>query len=253
MSISPVRPRSYSSGPTYFARSLASAQVRARELATSGAVEGTLVVCDSQTQGRGRLGRSWHMAASLGIACSYIVRELEQSLGLLPLAAALAVCEACEASAAIECRIKWPNDVWAGERKLAGILIEARPQDGWCIVGSGINVNQAKADLPAEIADSATSLLIAAGMACEREMVLEQYCACLGRWIIALRSGADKHLLESYRGRDALTGREIAWQKEGGKLQGIASGIDDSGNLVVSQEGELTTLKSGEVELVRRT
>ena len=77
---------------------------------------------------------------------------------LLPLATAVAVCEACEAHAPVECAIKWPNDVWIERRKVAGILIEGRPQEGWAVIGVGLNVSTAREEFPEELRATATSL-----------------------------------------------------------------------------------------------
>ena len=91
---------------------------------------------------------------------SLVMRDLGEVQELLPLAAAVAACEAAEASAPVQCRVKWPNDVWVDGRKLAGILIEGRPQEGWAVLGIGLNVTTP--EFPPELADIATSLAIAA-------------------------------------------------------------------------------------------
>jgi BirA family transcriptional regulator, biotin operon repressor / biotin---[acetyl-CoA-carboxylase] ligase len=96
---------------------------RARELAVAGAPHGTLVTADEQTAGRGRQGRAWTAPPSTALLASLVVRDLGAAGALLPLAAAVATCEACEAHATVRCAIKWPNDVWIGGRKAAGILI----------------------------------------------------------------------------------------------------------------------------------
>src|SRR4030095_6395550 len=92
----------------------------ARALVREGAPNGTVVVAEEQTAGRGRAGRSWTAPRGTGLMLS-VLWELDELLGL---ATAVAVCEACETTTAISCRIKWPNDVWAGDQKVAGILIE---------------------------------------------------------------------------------------------------------------------------------
>jgi BirA family transcriptional regulator, biotin operon repressor / biotin---[acetyl-CoA-carboxylase] ligase len=132
---------------------------RARELATAGAPGGTVVTAAAQTAGRGRQGRRWTAPAGGALLYSAIVRPLERRHALLPLAAAVAVCDAAERlDNSIECRIKWPNDVWVDGRKLAGILIEARPQDGWAAIGVGLNLAIAAEEFPAELRETATSL-----------------------------------------------------------------------------------------------
>src|SRR5207245_1341964 len=106
----------------------------------------------AQTAGRGRQGRSWAGAPGDALLMSLLVRRVDP---LLPLAAAVAVCESV---APLEATVKWPNDVWLGERrKVAGILIEGRPQEGWAVIGVGLNVRGA----PADLGEAATSLLAA--------------------------------------------------------------------------------------------
>ena len=103
---------------------------RAKELAAAGALHGTLVTADEQTAGRGRQGREWTAPRRSAVLMSVVLRELDE---LLPLAAALAVADAVQAGATI----KWPNDVWIDGRKVAGILVEGRPQEGWAVLGMG--------------------------------------------------------------------------------------------------------------------
>jgi BirA family transcriptional regulator, biotin operon repressor / biotin---[acetyl-CoA-carboxylase] ligase len=156
---------------------------------------------------------------------------------LLPLAAPVAVCEAIEAVAPVECTIKWPNDVWIDERKVAGILIEARPPE-WAVIGVGVNVAIEREDFPADLRWPATSI----GHGARVEQVREALRGPLGTWVAA----APADVLAAFRRRDALSGREVAW--EGGS--GTAAGIDDQGNLIVERDGATPAhLGSGEVSL----
>ena len=125
---------------------------RAKELAAAGAPHGTLVTADEQTAGRGRQGREWTAPPRSAVLMSVVLRELDE---LLPLAAAIAVADAVQAGATI----KWPNDVWIDGRKVAGILVEGRPQEGWAVLGVGLNVSTER--FPDELAESATSLRLA--------------------------------------------------------------------------------------------
>ena len=106
---------------------------RAKELADVGAPHGTLVTADEQTAGRGRQGREWTAPPRSAVLMSVVLRELDERL---PLTAAVALCEALP----VEAAIKWPNDVWIEGRKVAGILVEGRPQEGWAVLGIGVNV-----------------------------------------------------------------------------------------------------------------
>jgi BirA family biotin operon repressor/biotin-[acetyl-CoA-carboxylase] ligase len=210
---------------------------RARELAASGAPHGTLVTADEQSAGRGRQGRSWSAPPRSAVLMSVVLREFDP---LLPLAAALAVCESCEEEELVSCQVKWPNDVWIDRRKVAGILVEGRPQEGWAVLGIGLNVNITEDQFPPELRETATSLLIAGGARPVEELV-ELLVDALGRWLEA----PAQDVLSAWRQRDALKGERIGW--EGGR--GVAAGIDDSGALLVDIDSGRTALDAGEVHL----
>ncbi len=212
---------------------------RARELAGAGAPGGTVVTAAEQTAGRGRQGRSWTAPAGSALLYSAIVRPLERRHALLPLAAAVATCEAAERlEGGVECRIKWPNDIWVAERKLAGILIEARPQEGWAVIGVGLNLTIAPGEFPPELRETATSLSSAPSAGAARTALDES----LGTWVGAT---ADE-ILGAWQPRDALRGRQISW--EGGS--GVADGVSEAGDLLVLVAGgDLVALGAGEVHL----
>ena len=212
---------------------------RARELALGGAPHGTLVTADQQIAGRGRQGRAWSAPPGSGVLMSLVVRDLDERSAALPLAAAVAVCEAL---APLGCRIKWPNDVWLERRKLAGILVEGRPQEGWAIVGIGLNVSTALEQLPAVLRDTATSLRIA-GVERDREEVLAALLEALDR---RLGQPAEE-ILPAWRERDALRGERVRW-REG---EGEAAGVDETGALIVETDGRRVKLDAGEVHLLR--
>jgi BirA family biotin operon repressor/biotin-[acetyl-CoA-carboxylase] ligase len=206
---------------------------RAKQLAAAGAPHGTLVSADEQTAGRGRQGRAWTAPARSAVLMSLVLRELDERL---PLTAAVALCEALPTEAAI----KWPNDVWIEGRKVAGILVEGRPQEGWAVLGVGVNVTTER--FPADLAESATSLRLA-GADAEPDAVLASLLRSLTRWLDA----PPERVLETWRSLDALKGDRVRWT--GG--EGIADGIDDSGALRVETGAGLVTLDAGEVHLLR--
>jgi birA, biotin-[acetyl-CoA-carboxylase] ligase region len=224
--------------PRHHRRSLGSTNDLARELAAAGAPQGTVVTAAEQVAGRGRQGRSWTAPAGKALLYSAIVRPLEQRHLVLPLAAPLAVAEAAEEVADVSCAIKWPNDVWIEGRKCAGVLIEARPQDGWAVIGVGLNVSIEPDEFPEELRETATSLDADATV----DGALEALNGSLTRWTQA----DPQEVLAAFRGRDALRGHQIAW--DGGN--GTAEGIDERGNLLVATgSGELVSLGAGEVHL----
>ena len=200
---------------------------RAKALAAAGAPHGTLVTAAEQTAGRGRQGRSWLADAGAAVLMSVVLRPPPEAL---PLAAAVAVAEAVP----VETAIKWPNDVLVGGRKLAGILVEGRPQEGWVVLGIGLNVS----GIPDEVGDIAASLDDA-----DRDDVLR---ALLERLEARLSSPLDE-VLDEWRRRDALRGREIRW--DGGS--GVAAAIDADGSLLVDTDDGRVALVAGEVHLLR--
>jgi BirA family transcriptional regulator, biotin operon repressor / biotin---[acetyl-CoA-carboxylase] ligase len=214
---------------------------RARALADAGAPHGTLVTADEQEAGRGRQGREWTAPPGSAVLMSLILRDLDERHALLPLAAAVAACEACEAAArGAGPLVKWPNDVWLDRRKVAGILIEGRPQAGWAVLGIGLNVTTDS--FPPELAEIATSLRLA-GYETTRAAVLSELLGALDRWIGA----PPEAVLEAWRSRDALKGERVRWS--GG--EGVGDGIDDSGALLVQTDDGPVTLDAGEVHLLR--
>jgi BirA family biotin operon repressor/biotin-[acetyl-CoA-carboxylase] ligase len=229
--------------PRVHHRTIDSTNRRAKELAAAGAPHGTLVTAGEQTAGRGRQGRAWTAPPGRALLMSLVMRGLRETHALLPLASAVAVCEACEALAPVECRIKWPNDVWIEGRKLAGILIEGRPQDGWAVIGIGLNVATDADEFPPELRDSATSLLLASGGAPAIETALEALLASLEARLAA----PPDEVLAAWRERDALRGERVRWQDG----EGEATGIDDSGALVVETASGQVALDAGEVHLLR--
>ena len=218
--------------PHLHLRATSSTSDRARALAQAGASHGTLVTADSQSSGRGRQGRSWSAPAGSSLLMSVVLRDPPD---LLPLAAGVAVARVCGEDA----RIKWPNDVLLEDRKVAGILAEGRPQEGWAVLGIGMNVALDIADLPPELhATAATLGLTPADIPAVLDRLLRELETTLAL--------DDATLLAAYREVDGLRGREISWT--GGT--GVAAGIDGSGRLVVDlPSGGQTALEAGEVHL----
>jgi BirA family biotin operon repressor/biotin-[acetyl-CoA-carboxylase] ligase len=218
--------------PRLHLRETGSTNDRARELAAAGAPHGTLVTASAQSAGRGRQGRAWSAPPGHALLMSLVLRDAHP---LLPLAAAVAVAEAV----GTEARIKWPNDVLVDDRKVAGILAEGRPQEGWAVLGIGVNVAVRVEDLPPELhATAATLGQDPSGV----EPFLANLLDVLAR-VLALPSG---ELLDAWRARDALLGRTITWTAG----RGTAMGIDGEGRLVVElPDGGRTALDAGEVHL----
>lgn len=243
--------------PRLHLRQTDSTNERARVLAAAGAPSGTLVTAAEQTAGRGRQGRSWWAPAGSSLLVSLLVRKPPR---LLPLIAGVAVCDVAGERAAV----KWPNDVVirrdarsqqtpsshaptqnipsqdaSALAKLAGILVEGRPQEDWAVVGIGVNVAIQPDEMPSELRARAASLELPAS---EIEPLLRRLLGALDRRL-AEPEGA---MLASWRARDALVGRVISWETG----RGTAQGIDDHGHLLVRlPDGTTQTLNAGEVHL----
>lgn len=207
----------------------------ARALASAGAPHGTLVTAGEQRAGRGRQGRTWSAPPGHALLMSLVLREWP---ALLTIAAAVAVADVAGRAATI----KWPNDVLLDGRKLAGILAEGRPQEGWAVLGIGLNVAVRERDLPAELDGRAASLGLPPA-------AIEPTLAALLRALERRLAQPDGTLLGDYRARDALLGEPVRWAH--GK--GVARGIDARGRLLVDRPGgERAALDAGEVHLLPR-
>jgi BirA family transcriptional regulator, biotin operon repressor / biotin---[acetyl-CoA-carboxylase] ligase len=232
--------------PRLHLRSTTSTNDRARELALAGAPHGTLVTASEQTAGRGRQGRRWSAPAASSVLMSLVLRwsDLEQSPALLPLLAGVAVCDV----AGPEALIKWPNDIVlpradGGLTKLAGILVEGRPQQQWAVLGIGLNVAVELDDLPEELRPGAASLGLSPAMV---EPTLERLLEALERRF----AQTPAETLQELRARDALRGREISWADGHGRAEGIE---EDGSLIVVTSAGKRVSLGAGEVHLGKDT
>lgn len=218
-----------------------STNAHAKQLAQQGAAHGTVVTASEQTAGRGRQGRSWVAPPGSALLMSVILRPAREHHRFAPLAAAVAVAETCERLGSDEARIKWPNDVWIDGRKVSGILVEARPDAeptrSWVVIGIGLNTSVDLAELPPELRETAATLGLADSVDALAPLLerLEYWTSC-----------ETSELLAAWRSRDALKGRDVAWQDG----DGIAAGIDDDGNLLVRRcGGGIACLGAGEVHL----
>jgi BirA family biotin operon repressor/biotin-[acetyl-CoA-carboxylase] ligase len=258
--------------PRVHARRIDSTNDRARQLAIAGAPHGTAVTAAEQSAGRGRQGRAWLAPPAGALLCSLVLRDPPPLLSLI---AGVAVCEALDgypmAGQPHEAHdkralLKWPNDVvverpgTAGGApgqtpaeseqptlaKLAGILVEGRPQEGWAVLGIGLNVALQVADLPAELHGRAASLEL-------EPSAIEPLFERLLETLLERLSEQPDVTLDAWRARDALYGRQIAWGAHGAQSRGErgqAEGIDRDGRLLIrSDSGAAAALSAGEVHL----
>lgn len=236
--------------------SIESTNTTAKDLARQGAPNGTVLIADHQTCGRGRRGRSFHSPAGAGIYMSVILRPqcLPTQIMHLTCAAAVAACDAVEAAAGIRPGIKWTNDLVFGKRKIAGILTELSMAStgalDYAIIGIGINCCQSESDFPEEIRQIAGSLASVTGNPVQRETVaaaLMDAFFCMSETLLTEKNA----LMEQYR-KDCITlGQEISVVKaDGNSRHGTALSIDEDGALLVRfSDNSLETVNSGEVSV----
>jgi len=235
--------------PRLHLRQTDSTNERAKALVLAGAPHGTLVTAGAQSAGHGRRGRPWVAPPGSSVLASLIVRGSGEGAPYLPLAAAVAASEACERCAPVTCAIKWPNDVWIDGRKAAGILLEGRRQEGWAVLGIGINVSTRAEDFPPDLRSTATSLAAASERAAPAAALpaVEDVLGALLEAVAAHLAEPPKAIVSAWSERDALRDRPVQW--EGG--EGIARGLAPSGALRVETASGAHELHAGEVALVR--
>jgi BirA family biotin operon repressor/biotin-[acetyl-CoA-carboxylase] ligase len=222
-------------------------------LARAGAPDGCLVIADEQTRGRGRLGREWYSPPSSGLWFSLVLRPQTRSeaSASVSLVCSVGIAAALEEEYGIPARIKWPNDVVVGDRKICGILTEAEFEGAslsFVVVGIGINLLTREADFPPEIRDIATSVRIEAGVDVARGDALAAvlrrieagYLVFIDRGFAAVRS--------EILGRSSLLGSLVRVETGGGTVEGTALDVDDTGALVVREKsGPLRRILAGDV------
>ncbi len=224
-----------------------------KEMAAQGAPEGTLVIAEEQTAGRGRMGRTWVAPPGSSLLMSVLFRT---SLPLTHLyrpvmACGLAVAEACEEEEGIPTvEIKWPNDLLIGGRKFTGILPEGAfvgERLAWVVVGIGVNVNQTfEASDP--LAATATSLRMVSGHEHDRAALLARVLVRLNHWRQYLE---DEALLDAWRRRCVTLGRHVRVETPEGVLEGLAEALDEGGMLWLREaSGQLRPIAAGEATLL---
>jgi BirA family biotin operon repressor/biotin-[acetyl-CoA-carboxylase] ligase len=221
----------------------------AARLADRGEPEGTLVVADAQTAGRGRHGRTWASPPGAGLYMSIVMRPAPTALGLLTIAAGVALADGIQAATGLQPQLKWPNDVYMGGRKLAGILAEAGSSSAGMphvIVGCGINLMPAA--YPADVAARATSIESELGRPIDRGLLLVECLAALHVRYRELQSNAHAVVIGRWRDRALSTlGRRVEWDVAGVTRHGVAEDIDDTGALLVRDGTGRARVISGEV------
>jgi BirA family biotin operon repressor/biotin-[acetyl-CoA-carboxylase] ligase len=218
-------------------------------LADRGEAEGTVVIADAQSAGRGRHGRAWASPPGAGLYMSIILRPSAHVVSLLTIAAGVALADGIEAATGLQPQLKWPNDVYMSGRKLAGILAEAGTSKAGVqhvVLGCGINLMPAA--YPPDVAVRATSIESELGRAVDRGLLLAECLAALQARYLELLSRAPAGVIARWRDRAASTfGRRVEWDVAGVTRQGVAEDIDDRGALLVRDGAVRARVISGEV------
>jgi BirA family biotin operon repressor/biotin-[acetyl-CoA-carboxylase] ligase len=223
----------------------------AKILAQEGAEEGTIVVAEAQTEGKGTKGRKWHSPRRLGLYFSVILRPRRRDLSLLPVVAGIACVEAVREAAGIELCLKWPNDVvWKG-KKLGGILSESGflgRAPSYAVLGIGLNVNQKRIDFPPELRSSATSLRLAVGKAVDKMRLESSVWSSLERWYGRFRRGKKGEIVSAFESRLIFrVGAVIRVQTDKAAIQGSFRGIDAQAKLLLESAGKMIRLSPAEI------
>jgi BirA family transcriptional regulator, biotin operon repressor / biotin---[acetyl-CoA-carboxylase] ligase len=244
----------------YWLSSTGSTNDVAARLAELGADEGTVVVAEAQTSGRGRFGRVWFSPLAAGLYVSIVIKptgdhplsNAVNPAALLTLATGVAIAEGVRASTGLPTEIKWPNDILIGRRKLAGILAEAAAQAGilqHVILGFGVNLHQAA--YPLELADRVTSIAAETSRPVDRALILTEILAAMAARYADLREGKFDAILGAWRLlAPSLASAWVEWDSPAGVTRGRAEDIDSQGALLVRVDGRVERLIAGEVRWI---
>jgi len=239
----------------YYKDVLASTNELARDLARRGEEEGTLVVTEEQVAGRGRRGRSWYSPRGQGLLFSLILRPPLQPAQApqLTFLAAVAVAETLKEELGLAAGIKWPNDIYIGGRKVAGILTELSAEldrVNYVIMGIGVNVNTPLEDFPPSLRGSATSLQVEAGRALSRVALLQELLLRLEDWYKTFIQDGFVPLRRRWKDLALVLGKEVQVLGPNGTFSGVAVDVDDFGALLVQVPGgQVRRVLAGDVSL----
>ena len=240
-------------GKVYSFESIDSTNTCAKALASCFSPEGTVVIAEKQTAGRGRLGRSWQANPGENLTFSIVLRPgpAKGTVNLLPLLVAVAVADAVQALTGVSAGCKWPNDLLLGGKKFAGILLEgALKEDAldFVVVGVGVNVHQT--EFPEDLSGRATSLRLATGKTVDREELFKLILERVEDLYLGTRSAGFNGILPLWHARSAMTGTTVSVQAGDAVLTGVVTGLSPEGGLVLRTNGAEQTVYAGDVTVV---
>ena len=239
----------------HWIKSCSSTNDLTKELAIGGEEEGTVIISEEQTRGRGTKGRSWYSPRKKGLYLSLLLYPSQPQISLLPLMAGLAANDAIFESAGIRVGLKWPNDLIWEKKKLGGILCESGflgNKASYVIVGIGINLDQRREDFPEEIRSLATSLKLITKRDIDRKEFLQELCKALNRWYRLFQERRNEEIVRSFQDYSILPlGERVELLTETEEVLGTYAGIDSKGGLILEREGKRMTFFSGEVRSIK--
>jgi len=232
-----------------------STQRVAADLAGEGAAQGTIVIAERQSAGRGRMGRTWHSPSGVNLYLTIILRPAMPiaEVPRLSLVAGVAAAEALESAAPGLVALKWPNDVWLGGRKAGGIIAEAvtdfRQGLRCVLLGIGLNVNLPAADLLPELRDKATSVRIATGRECDRIALAKTLFNRLDSRYMEIERDGFAAIRPAWERYSALTGRRVTVVDGAARIAGVVRGIDADGALLLDTDTGAARIVTGDVSI----
>lgn len=248
--------KDFSNVDIYIYKTTSSTNEVAKKLALSGAKHGTVVISEEQTQGKGRMGRSFYSPANTGIYMSIILRPTLTAMDsvLITTSSSVAICDAIHKVTGIECQIKWINDIYINNKKIGGILTEASTnfESGtidYLILGIGINFNNPKDDFPDNLKEIAGSLYKGNSNGINRNMLCAEI---LNNILSIIPKIKDYDFISEYKKRSIILNQEIMYISGGIYSKGKAIDINNDGSLVIKHDdGSIKILNSGEVSIRR--
>ncbi|HTZ39848.1 MAG TPA: biotin--[acetyl-CoA-carboxylase] ligase [Syntrophales bacterium] len=233
-----------------------STNTEALQLAQQDAPEGTVVIAEAQSAGRGRLTRSWESPPSMNLYLSVILRPdvPAQSASLIPLAVGVAVADVISQYCPGQVRLKWPNDVLVGGKKICGILAEMRTKAdrvAFVIAGIGVNINMKKLHFPRELRETATSLQIETALEIDRLDFAVRLLEALERWYRIYLNGGQDYVRQSWLKYADIIGKRIEVVYQSDTQRGTVVGLDENGALLLEGETGLQQVLAGDVYIER--
>ncbi|MCK4385811.1 MAG: biotin--[acetyl-CoA-carboxylase] ligase, partial [candidate division Zixibacteria bacterium] len=239
----------------YSYRKVGSTNLLGFRLAETGSEEGTLIVAEEQTKGKGRMGRSWYSPPRLGLWMSLILRPPVPPFKApgLSICAGLALAQTIKEMTGTEAKIKWPNDCLIDGKKVGGILLELSAEldrINFVIVGIGVNVNHSAKDFPRNLSQTATSMKIKLGKDISRLALLTSFLEEFERIYLDFKKkglSAQREMIKSF---SSLLGKKVAVRFGKEKIEGMAKNIDENGSLVIKTKKGEKVVRAGEVTVL---